>query len=81
MVNQVIIEVAVNAGLVSDICRLVRERSSSPMEGLAALVGSIWMLKAMYAEAASDESLEALVGALMRSSPKVVHVQDPAHLN
>jgi hypothetical protein len=71
----------VDAELVTDICRLVRARSKSPMEGLVALVGSIWMLKAMYLEDTSDEALSTLVGDLMRASPKVVRVQDHPRAN
>jgi hypothetical protein len=69
----------VDTELATDICRLVRARSNGPMEGLVALVGSIWMLKAMYLQDTSDETLSTLVGDLMRNSPKVVRVQD--HLN
>jgi hypothetical protein len=46
---------------------------------LVALVGSIWMLKAMYLGDTSDEALATLVAQLMRDSPKVVRVQDPTH--
>jgi hypothetical protein len=73
------VSIAVDADLVTDICRLVRGRSSNPIEGLVALVGSIWMIKTMYLESLSDEGLATLVGNLMRDSPKVVRVQDPTH--
>jgi hypothetical protein len=48
------------------------------MEGLVALVGSIWLLKAMYLEAMSDEKLAGIVAEFMRSLPKIVRV-DPTH--
>jgi hypothetical protein len=66
----------IDADLVTDICSLVRARSKNPMEGLVALVGSILMIKAMYLQDTSDETLSILVGDLMKASPKIVRAQD-----
>jgi hypothetical protein len=77
MDKQVTIEI--DDELARDICRLVQARSPNPMEGLVALVGSIWLLKAMYLETMSDERLATIVGEFMRSLPKIVRVQDPTH--
>jgi hypothetical protein len=75
------VTIKIDDELARDICRLVRERSPNPMEGLVALVGSIWLLKAMYLEAMSDEKMEGIVAEFMRSLPKVVRVQDPTQAN
>jgi hypothetical protein len=71
------ISIEIEAELVAEICRVVRAGSGCPVNGIAALVSSFWVLKAIYLKDVPEKEFIDLICGLVRNSPKVINIETP----